>query len=132
VPPRPPVTAEGPSRGPVAPEAARQAPIPRVDLPGLPALPTRSPGAGPDGGYDRLADEPSALAAALAAFDRRDEELPNGPQGSDPPGGELPSAGPSRLEPEALRERLRSFQNEFRTASDDVAVNHSDLGGDRR
>ena len=44
----------------------------------------------------------------------------------------------SRLDPEVLRERLRAFQNEFRTASaggTDTDQDHSsnaDLGGDRR
>jgi hypothetical protein len=54
----------------------------------------------------------------------------------------------SRLDPEALRERLRAFQSEFRTATDgsrgaetpeapalpttNADLGNADLGGDRR
>jgi hypothetical protein len=124
-------------------------------------LPTRTPGKGPDGGPDRLAtfhDEqsvtatssPSALQAALAAFDARR----NGANGALPtraradgqpdPGADDPGAAQSRLDPEALRERLRAFQTEFRTGTTGSEVvppppsnepndsTNADLGGDRR
>jgi hypothetical protein len=52
---------------------------------------------------------------------------------------ETASTTQSRLDPEALRERLRAFQNEFRTAAatghdheSDLSSNNADLGGDRR
>jgi hypothetical protein len=135
-----------------------------VKLPENPAagLPTRSPGRGPDGGPDRLApptgpavvadappvartSSPSALQAALTAFDARrngNDALPTRERSA---GGvpssfdfdEPSSTTQSRLDPEVLRERLRAFQNEFRTASagaTDKSDNssHLDLGGDRR
>jgi len=157
----PPISADGPSRGPVAPATARSgpAPSPADAPPSLPNLPTRSPSSGPDG-PDRLTDvtvasddrgqstesSPSALQSALAAFDtgRNGSGDSNGTNGSlptrTPSGDPVPqveqpsSATASRLDPEALRERLRSFQSEFHgstspgTSDDDT----SDLGGDLR
>jgi hypothetical protein len=124
-----------------------------------PGLPTRSPGRGPDG-PDRLAgptspsvmadapvaatSSPSALQAALTAFDSRragPDALPTRERSASPaaPGTfeEPASITQSRLDPEVLRERLRAFQTEFRTASaGGIDTDHdqekSDLGGDRR
>jgi hypothetical protein len=68
---------------------------------------------------------PSALQAALTAFDSRrngHDALPT----RDRSASELAAPGTyeepasitqSRLDPEVLRERLRAFQNEFRTAT---------------
>ncbi len=153
----PPPTADGPSRQPVTAADAHRAPVPPVDTTsnGNP-LPTRSPSRGPDGGHDRLAtfgageqpvtatSSPSALQAALAAFDARRNgdgaSLPTRSPGDAPsvPGADEVSTAPSRLDPDALRERLRAFQTEFRTGADgdgtgpDHSSNNADLGGDRR
>lgn len=157
----PPPSLDGPSRAPVVPADAvpspgmRTVPAPTPE----PLLPTRSPSRGPDGGPDRLAsfgDEnavaptssPSALQAALAAFDTRrnpdsgatNGSLPTRPRtdGFDADDfGDGSGASQSRLDPEALRERLRAFQTEFRTGtSSGTEQNHmttqADLGGDRR
>ena len=87
---------------------------------------------------------PSALQAALTAFDSRrsgPDSLPTRDRTAEaaPPGTfeEPASIAQSRLDPEVLRERLRAFQTEFRTAttggieSDQDHSSH-DLGGDRR
>jgi hypothetical protein len=85
--------------------------------------------------------EPSALQAALAAFDagRRSTggSLPTRTRVGDPVQlmDEPPSTAPSRLDPDALRERLRAFQTEFQTGHagpDDRTDPNTDLGGDRR
>lgn len=153
----PPPSLDGPSRTPVVPADAVPAPAMRTapTAPASPNLPTRSPSKGPDGGPDRLAsfgDEnavaptssPSALQAALAAFDTRRSgdtgSLPTRPRtdGFDADDfGEGSGASQSRLDPEALRERLRAFQTEFRTGTaGGTEQNHTtinaDLGGDRR
>jgi hypothetical protein len=131
----PPVTAAPLNQRPVAPVGAVGTP-PAPPAPSLPGLPTRNPGSGlPDGGPDRLADSgaPSALEAALGGA------LPTRTRVGDPvpPVEEPASTTASRLDPEALRERLRAFQSEFRSgheATDQpTATNHSnaDLGGDR-
>jgi hypothetical protein len=153
----PPPSLDGPSRQPVAPADAiapatmRTAPV----APSEPLLPTRSPGRGPDGGPDRLASfgtdspvaatsSPSALQAALAAFDTRRNgdrgALPSRPRSDEFAAadfGDSSSVAQSRLDPDALRERLRSFQTEFRTGTDggtdtNNSNNNADLGGDRR
>jgi hypothetical protein len=109
----PPISAEGPSRGPVAPQTARSAPArPLRDL--TPALPTRSPSGGPDG-PDRLTDAESVSAS----------ETGSGTVDPPVPPEQPPPA--SRLDADALRERLRKFQN------NDHHHDHStDLGGHRR
>ncbi len=157
VPPAPPMTTESLSRGPVTPDTARPAPEPRpAERPLGSTLPTRSPGNGPATGADepdRLAgtaaehDEPSALSAALAAFDSpyaataTDGHLPTRTWVGDPVEHieDPASITQSRLDPEALRERLRAFQSEFSTGVDSDTSQHqtydnqnSDLGGDRR
>ena len=86
---------------------------------------------------------PSALQAALTAFDSRrsgPDSLPTRDRSEAAAPGtfeEPASIAQSRLDPEVLRERLRAFQNEFRTATTggiDTDQDHSshDLGGDRR
>jgi hypothetical protein len=89
---------------------------------------------------------PSALQAALTAFDTRrngHDSLPTRDRGASEPAfsgtfEEPASISQSRLDPEVLRERLRAFQTEFRTATAGGAAtdqDHSsttDLGGDRR
>ena len=185
--PAPPLTADGLARRPVTPTDAR--PAPAFDLSTAfdlsSSLPTRTPGGrGPDG-PDRLSgmtglgsssttevsvapsSSPSALQAALSAFDTRRngslgdaatgaptaapmslaDALPTRPRIAAPtvaPRLDEPVAIQSRLDPDALRERLRAFQSEFRTASvgeiDSAGTNtvnnqshsSSDLGGDRR
>ena len=159
-PPAPPIMASSPSSHPVTPEHARPVPTPRTLEPvaalGL-NLPVRSPSAGPEG-PDRLADvgtssdspvaqtsTPSALQAALSAFDvgrnsNGTGALPTRDRVSDPvPAGqfeEQQSVTQSRLDPEALRERLRAFQSEFRTGANNPNESNShsniDLGGDPR
>ncbi len=141
-PPAPPIMASSPSSHPVTPDHARPVPTPRTLEPvaglGL-NLPVRSPSAGPEG-PDRLAavdsstDEsrvgqtstPSALQAALAAFDsgrngNGNGALPTRARVTDPVAAgqfeEQTSVAQSRLDPEALRERLRAFQSEFRTGA---------------
>ena len=152
----PPPSPAGPSSQPVVPADAHPAPAARVSMfaPTEPLLPTRSPSRGPDGGPDRLASfgsepttsasSPSALQAALAAFDsRRSSEggtLPTRPRSEEyatDEFGDGSGAAQSRLDPEALRERLRAFQSEFRTGAADATdqnqlTNNADLGGDRR
>ena len=155
-PPAPPVTTNGTARRPVSPDTARPAPQPALltsredEL----TLPTRSPGRGPDG-PDRLSEinadeasdsptttsEPAALQAALAAFDtgRNGGEAvlptraPN-PHAADQNQYEEPAATtPSRLDPEALRERLRAFQSEFQTGHlNQQPTTNTDLREDRR
>jgi signal transduction histidine kinase len=158
VPPAPPIGASGLSLRPVTPASARPAPsIGPVEPVSKPSLPTRNPGSAPDGGPDRLAPpgsdaspiapagEPGALQAALSSFDsgRKSDpsELPTRSRVSDPvPLVEDPTpTSPSRLDPDALRERLRAFQTEFQSGhaepeSSDSATpdNHNDLGGDHR
>jgi hypothetical protein len=170
VPPAPPLTATGPSLRPVTPDNARTVPRPVTPEP-LPSLPTRSPSQGPDGGPDRLA---SALDAALPT--RSPSQGPDGgpdrlaggaPMPLDAPDGSLPhrarvgdpldpveeplATNQSTSDPEALRDRLRAFQAEFRSALGTDAldregeaqldhIDHTghdghdqfDLGGDRR
>ncbi|MFP5488608.1 MAG: hypothetical protein ACLGHQ_09920, partial [Acidimicrobiia bacterium] len=142
----PPLTAAPLTQRPVAPADALGVP-PAPPPPRLPGLPTRNPGSGlPDGGPDRLAAEaeaPAALEAALGGA------LPTRTRVGDPvdPVEEPQSTAASRLDPEALRERLRAFQTEFQSGhaadADDhhadhhgttQSANHSnvDLGGDRR
>ena len=157
-PPAPPIMASSPSSRPVTPEHARPVPTPRALEPvaGLRLnLPVRSPSAGPEG-PDRLADvgtrgdssvaqtsTPSALQAALSAFDvgrnsNGSGALPVRDRVSDPVAAgqfeEQQSVAQSRLDPEALRERLRAFQSEFRTGAKNPNESNShsniDLGGD--
>ena len=126
------------------------------------SLPTRSRGTGPDG-PDRLAAQltgpvgqpmahgaptaPSSLKAALSAFEAG--RAGARPDASSPPA--LPTRDPgsafdhdevtastsqSRLDPESIRERLRSFRQEFQLGRDgEGAAGHdgdqTDLGGDR-
>lgn len=125
----PPLTAAPLSQRPVAPANALGVP-PAPPAPQPPGLPTRQPGSGvPDGGPDRLADHgaPSALEAALGGA------LPTRTRVGDPvePVEEPVSAAPSRLDPEALRERLRSFRSEFQSGleSHDHADEHSNGNG---
>jgi hypothetical protein len=167
----PPISPDGPSRGPVAPATARPAPpLPADPTPAHNGLPTRTPSSGPTG-PDRLADAvppgdddpdsqsgPGALQAALAAFDASRtgfngssdtggaaNSLPTRSRVDEPismPDESIP-ATTSRLDPDALRERLRAFQAESRGAAGDEHPSgdampatdhdhHSDLGGDRR
>jgi hypothetical protein len=127
-----------------------------------PSLPTRSRGTGPDG-PDRLAAQlngpsapsvghvaptaPGSLKAALTAFEAGRSGVR--PESVAPP--LLPTRAPgnafdhddvtastsqSRLDPEAIRERLRSFRQEFQLGRDgEAAAGHdgdqTDLGGDR-
>jgi hypothetical protein len=138
--PAPPVTTEGLARGPVTPGDAMPPATVRVPDADSPGLPTRTPGRGPDG-PDRMAgstspsvmadapvaatSSPSALQAALTAFDSRrngHDTLPtrdrSAAEAAAPGTFEEPaSITQSRLDPEVLRERLRAFQNEFRTAT---------------
>ncbi len=161
IPPAPPMSTDGLNRRPVTPDTARPAPDPRPSgPPSGPSLPTRSPGRGPSTGADepdRLAgttaehDEPSALSAALAAFDAPygnaapdhagGSQLPTRTRVGDPvdPVEDPAPITQSRLDPEALRERLRSFQSEYNTGLDtDTSQRqtydhqNTDLGGDRR
>ena len=155
--PAPPMLATSPSRQPVTPDNARPLPATRPAPPtNDPHLPVRSPSSGPEG-PDRLADitnpgvvgpsAPSALQAALSAFDSgRNAKSSGGPalptraRVGDPllPSSfeEQVSVAQSRLDPDALRDRLRAFQTEFRTgvvSSDDKSTTPStDLGGDHR
>jgi hypothetical protein len=156
----PPVNPEGLSHGPISVPDGRPVPAGLAE----PSLPTRSPGRGPDGGPDRMApagagptvtphpvaptSSPSALQSALAAFDSRrnggDAALPTRSRGdgtSAPAVDESASTTQSRLDPDALRERLRAFQHEFRVATDGGGTDddsptfettNADLGGDRR
>ncbi|MGH9132616.1 MAG: ATP-binding protein [Ilumatobacteraceae bacterium] len=126
-------------------------------------LPTRDRGTGPEG-PDRLAPlggpvgqptdrpvaptAPGSLKAALTAFEsgragtRPDVQSTSPSLPTRDPGNAFdheavtPSTSQSRLDPEAIRERLRSFQQEFQLGRDgDVAPGHdgdqTDLGGDR-
>jgi hypothetical protein len=75
---------------------------------------------------------PSALQAALTAFDSRrngHDSLPTRDRTEPAESGtfeEPASITQSRLDPEVLRERLRAFQNEFRTATTGGADNDQD------
>ena len=154
--PAPPMLATSPSRQPVTPDNARPLPATRPAPSNDPHLPVRSPSSGPEG-PDRLADitnaavvgssAPSALQAALSAFDSGRNAtgtggpaLPTRARVGDPvlPSSfeEQVSVAQSRLDPDALRDRLRAFQAEFRTgvvSSDDKTTTPStDLGGDHR
>lgn len=157
VPPAPPIGASGLSLRPVTPATARPAPsIDPIETPNKLSLPTRSPGAAPDGGPDRLAappagesavaaaGEPSALQAALAAFDsgRHSDpsELPTRARVGDPVAqvDDSPPTTASRLDPDALRQRLRAFQTEFQSGTEPdggrstTPDNDSDSGEDHR
>ena len=136
IPPAPPNTATNPSQRPVAPSTAQRAPEPAPrDL--TPSLPTRTPGTGPDGGPDRLA----ASLDAAANHNPGNGDLPTRTRGPEPTGPvEEPLATTAAGNPEALRDRLRAFQTEFRSAlgtdsltHDDQTAGHDhpDLGGDR-
>jgi hypothetical protein len=164
VPPAPPILPGALSHRPVTPDTARPAPVPAHSPDPAPALPTRTQkGSGPEG-PDRLAglssdtgvpvapSEPSALQAALAAFDNGRSAV------NAQPAGELPtrdrlgerldrieetqSVTQSRVDPSALRDRLRAFQSEFTNANgsgnsgSDIYTDHNesqpDLGGDPR
>ncbi len=146
-PPAPPITVDGSTARPFAADdamATKPLSLPGA-APALPGLPTRSPGRGPDG-PDRMAgmtgssnpfgappsvnaetpvttSSPSALQAALSAFDSRRPSGDSLPTRSPRPDAlpasfeETVSVTQSRLDPEALRERLRAFQTEFRTAA---------------
>lgn len=157
VPPAPPIGSTALTSRPVTPASARPAPtLEPAETFAAPGLPTRSPGRGPDG-PDRLAapvgdepsvaaaGEPSALQAALAAFDvgrnADTAELPTRARVGDPvpPVDEPAATAQSQLDPDALRQRLRAFQTEFNTGLNEhdesdhtTSDNHSDLGGDRR
>ncbi|HEX4980798.1 MAG TPA: ATP-binding protein [Ilumatobacteraceae bacterium] len=128
----------------------------------IPFLPTRSRGTGPDG-PDRLAAQllgpigppaepvapstPSALKAALTAFEagragaRPDATvspiLPTRDPGNAFDHDEVTtSTSQSRLDPETIRERLRSFRKEFQLGRDGEGAagpdgDQTDLGGDR-
>jgi hypothetical protein len=132
VPPAPPFTAASPSRRPVAPSTAQRAPQPE-DRDLTPRLPTRTPGQGPDGGPDRLSD------GAPRPFGADADDLPTRARVGDPLEPiEEPLATTAAANPEALRDRLRAFQAEFRSAlgtdsHDDQPSGHDehDLGGDR-
>jgi hypothetical protein len=127
---------------------------------GAPSLPTRSRGSGPDG-PDRLAGlaapagsarpvaptAPGSLRAALTAFEagkagaRPEPPAPQALPTRQPGSGfdhdaVTPSTSPSRLDPDVIRERLRSFQQEFQLGRDSEAAgghegDHPDLGGER-
>jgi len=130
-----------------------------------PFLPTRSRGTGPDG-PDRLADQlvgpigpigqsaehtstsaPNSLRDALSAFEagragaRPDVAVPPMLPTRDPGNAfdhdeVTTSTSQSRLDPEAIRERLRSFRKEFQLGRDGEGAagpdgDLTDLGGDR-
>ncbi len=139
-PPAPPLTVNGPSSTPVSPVDARPVPHTKVPEPTAPSLPTRTPGAGPDGGPDRLA-EAAPTAPGLPTRSPADPVADI---------DETPTV--SAADPDALRDRLRAFQAEFRSAlgtdttgdptatadphsttntAADLAPEHTDLGGDR-
>ncbi len=149
----PPVTAAGPSRGPVAPTSARSAAARPPASTSQPNLPTRSSGAAADAvdplievglsqplSNDARNASPVALQSALAVFEfdplGSGRLLPNRPRLEDFGfADETPLAtAQSRLDPEALRQRLRSFQAEFNSggASPEPPTDHGDFGGDRR
>ncbi|HEY3484508.1 MAG TPA: ATP-binding protein, partial [Ilumatobacteraceae bacterium] len=155
-PPAPPAFGTTPVARPVADPNAR--PVPQrkpEDPPASPtwdrggALPTRSRGNAPDGGVDRLSDTPmvvpavpSSLQAALTAFDAgRNGRAPslqtrnpgaagNGDHGGDDRDGQPASIAPSKLDADAIRERLRAFQTEYKFGRHDGA-DDEDHGGDR-
>lgn len=149
VPPAPPILAAGgPSRQPVTPDHAL--PVPKFEpAPEPPPLPTRSRGnpSGPAAEVDRLEEErsvaassaPSALRDALSAFDRGrksgTDALPVRTRTATVESDEEPaSIAASRLDPDALRQRLRAFQTEFHTGLTDAEErghDSFDLGGDR-
>ena len=148
-PPAPPALAASPTAGPVADPDARPLPA-RKPLEAMPpppgvtdaGLPIRQRSAGPEGGPDRLdgnpltaSAPPQSLQAALSAFDAgRNGQSPTLP--TRQPGSSVPSDDhsrstvPSRLDPDAIRERLRAFQQEHRSGrtSDEHDTDH---GGDR-
>ena len=134
VPPAPPNTAMSPSQRPVAPTTAQRAPEPAPrDL--APSLPTRTPGQGPDGGPDRL-----AASLDAAADSQSNGSLPTRTRVGDPVAPvEEPLATTAGGNPDALRDRLRAFQTEFRSALGTDSItddrpsghDHPDLGGDR-
>ena len=130
IPPAPPLTPGGPSSRPVTPTTARPVPHPAEPVAALSlSLPTRTPAraAGTDG-PDRLADALNALPTRAAST------------GMASPIDDAPPITQSRLDPEALRDRLRSFQTEFTSGLDSPTDGDnfttydqpSDLGGDRR
>ena len=138
VPPAPPHTATSPSQWPVSPVTAQQRPQP-APADAAPNLPTRTPGAGPDGGPDRLAND------APAPFGSGADALPTRTRVGEPVEPiDVTLAAAAPTNPEDLRDRLRAFQAEFRSAlgtdtltdpsDDDQPAGHdqSDLGGDRR
>jgi hypothetical protein len=129
-------------------------------MPASPSLPTRARGTGPDG-PDRLAQQlngpvgqpttgqaaPGALKAALTAFEagragaRPPAPVPPALPTRDPGGAfdhddVTPSTTQSRLDPESIRERLRSFRQEFQLGRDVEGAagpdgDQTDLGGER-
>jgi len=152
VPPAPPIGANSLTQRPVSPDTARPAPMPTPTGDTTPALPTRTQrGTGPEG-PDRLANpadapggdstvtnsEPGALQAALAAFDSGRSaldaepagDLPTRPRGGDPVDqfDEPQAVTQSRVDPSALRDRLRAFKSEFTNAGDKTG---SDIYDDR-
>jgi signal transduction histidine kinase len=158
VPPAPPITADPLTRRPVSPDTARPAPVPTAFAPQTAGLPTRTQrGTGPDG-PDRITDtgsapvttsEPGALQAALAAFEagrsavtaKQAEDLPTRvPVEEAAERAEDPQVvTQSRVDPSALRDRLRAFQSEFSSANSESAGGpdiytdqNTDLGGDPR
>ena len=154
IPPAPPLTTASQSTQPVTPDYARPAPRVRTaDDQSMPSLPTRLPGDGPDGGPDRLAPTPVPTFVDKAPLPTRAREdaapdavaADDGPVGATLPTGasiehhEDPDVPP--LDADELRDRLRSFQAEFRSALEldqADASSHpdrsgpNDLGGDRR
>ncbi len=154
IPPAPPIGANGLAQRPVTPDTARPAPVPTPTGDTAPALPTRTQrGTGPEG-PDRLANpamtpggdsavttsEPGALQAALAAFDSGRSalhsepagDLPTRPRGTEAVGqfDEPQAVTQSRVDPSALRDRLRAFQSEFTNANGDATAG-SDIYSDR-
>jgi hypothetical protein len=165
-PPAPPAFGIEPTSRPFTDPTARPIPASRPDSlesaatgHATPFLPTRSRGTGPDG-PDRLAAQligsigqpaehtaPSALKAALTAFEagragaRPDVTEPHSLPTRDPGNAfdhdeVTTSTSQSRLDPETIRARLRSFQKEFQLGRDGEGVagpdgDQTDLGGDR-
>jgi len=147
VPVAPPISANGLTHRPVTPDTARPAPTLKP-IDDTPLLPTRTQrGTGPDG-PDRLADpagttvgdtpvatsEPGALQAALAAYDAGRaavnapavESLPTRDRTTEPlqTFDEQQPVTQSRVDPSALRDRLRAFQTEFTSASSEPTAGH--------
>ena len=106
------------------PIAAHPQPEPRARRWRRPPRLVRRPAASRPSNPVTATSSPSALQAALAAFDSRRNgdvrTLPSRPR-SEGFGPRLPTTPPSvsqsRLDPDALRERLRAFQTEFRTGT---------------